>query len=207
MALYLGSEPVKLTQGSKVEIETPAVRQIIEGTISEYSNSRISTVGSYAFACCYNLTSVNLPQATSIGKSAFFNCYSLTSVSLPQATLIGGYAFGYCSSLTSVSLSQATTIRNHAFDYCTHLTSIDLPKATEIGSNAFADCYKLLSIYLIGSSVVSLESTNTFKSTPISDYTTSTAGIYGSIYVPASLYNNYITAMNWSIYSARIVSI
>ena len=44
-------------------------------------------------------------------------------------------------------------------------------------------------------------------STPISNYTSSTGGVYGSIYVPASLYNDYVTDTNWSAYSARIVSV
>ena len=75
-----------------------------------------------------------------------------------------------------------------------------------ISSYAFAYCYNLLSVYLLGSSIPLITST-TFSSTPIAGYTTSTDGVYGSIYVPASLYNDYISATNWSVYSARIVSV
>ena len=98
-------------------------------------------------------------------------------------------------------------VGSHAFEYCPSLTSINLPQVTTIGSYAFASCYNLLTLSLPGNSVVSLASTTVFNSTPISTYTTSTGGVYGSIYVPASLYNSYITATNWSVYSARIVSI
>jgi hypothetical protein len=59
---------------------------------------------------------------------------------------------------------------------------------------------------LLGSSVATLGNTNVFSSTPISNYTTSTGGVRGSIYVPSSLYNTYITANNWSAYAARFVS-
>jgi hypothetical protein len=49
-------------------------------------------------------------------------------------------------------------------------------------------------------------STNVFDSTPIGGYSTS-AGQYGSVYVPASLYNDFIVAENWSSISSRIVSV
>jgi hypothetical protein len=79
------------------------------------------------------------------------------------------------------------------------------PNCTSISSYAFANCSNLLSLYLLGSSIISL-STDVFMGTPLSDYTTSTGGVYGSIYVPASLYSDYIAATNWSLYSDRIVS-
>ena len=228
MGLYLGSEPVRFIQGEVVDVETSAVREIIEGTISgAYSNSRISTVGSYAFAycssltlidlpqatlirnstfyACGSLTSVSLPQATTIGTNAFANCYSLASINSPQVTTIGSYAFSYCSSLTSVNLPQATSIGAGAFANCYSLASINSPQVTSIGAGAFYACYNLLSLYLLGSSIPTLPNINAFQSTPISDYTTSTSGVYGSIYVPASLYSSYITATNWSTYLARIV--
>jgi hypothetical protein len=45
-------------------------------------------------------------------------------------------------------------------------------------------------------SVPTLRYSNAFSSTPIAGYTTSTGGIYGSIYVPASLYESFKTATN-----------
>ena len=71
----------------------------------------------------------------------------------------------------------------------------------------FMRCYNLLSLYLLGSSVVSVANINVFSSTPMSNYTTSTGGVYGKIYVPSSLYNSYITAATWRTISARIVSV
>jgi hypothetical protein len=62
-----------------------------------------------------------------------------------------------------------------------------------------------MSLYLLGSSVVTLSSTNAFKSTPIeSDLYT---GLYGSIYVPNDLSNAYRTATNWEAYADRIVGV
>ena len=55
--------------------------------------------------------------------------------------------------------------------------------------------------------MATLTSTNTFASTPISTYTTSTGGVYGSIYVPDTLLDSYKAANNWKTYSARFVGL
>ena len=186
MAIYLGSEKIIFTEGSKVEVESPYTKQIIEGTISGvYSNSRISKIESQVFMHCFSLTSVDFPSCTTIGANAFYSCRGLTSISFPSCTSIGVNAFAYCSNLTSISF----------------------PSCSYIGTSAFDRCYNLLSLYLLGSSIPTLANINAFVSTPISNYTTSTGGTYGSIYVLASLYNDYLIAENWSVYSARIVSV
>ena len=87
------------------------------------------------------------------------------------------------------------------------MTTASFPKVTVIGSSAFNHCHNLLSLYLLGSSIPTLSNINAFGNTPISTYTTSTGGVYGSIFVPESLYSNYIAATRWSTYSARIVSL
>jgi len=74
-------------------------------------------------------------------------------------------------------------------------------------STTFRSCYNLLSIYLLNSYVMKLGATNAFNSTPISNYTTSTGGVNGSIYVPESLYSTYRTATNWTTFAARFVSL
>ena len=182
MGTYLGSERVILNMPK--ERDSGILGTIIDRTISEYENPFVSEIGTYAFANCSNLASVNLPQVTSIRNFAFYHCSSLASISLPQATTIGEYAFDDCETLISISLPQVTIIEHFAFAYC----------------------YNLLSLYLLGSSIPTL-TTTAFNSTPISTYTTSTGGIYGSIYVPASLYSDYLIASGWSTYSERIVSI
>lgn len=206
MGVYLGSHRVKLNETMTLRTDDSVLDSIIDRTISVYENPIISEIGSYTFYNCTSLTSIDLPQVTSIGSYAFYRCSSLASINLPKATSIGSSAFYNCSSLTSISLPKTTSIGSYAFAYCSSLISIDLPETTSIGSYAFRNCYHLLSLYLMGNSVISLVSTDVFMSTPISTYTTSTGGVYGSIFVPASLYSSYLTATNWSIYSARIVS-
>ena len=173
-------------------------------TTASFPNA--TSIGGYAFLNCSKLTTASFPSVTSIGNYAFAYCYSLTTASFPSVTNISGYAFAYCYSLTTASFPNATSIGNYAFYSCSKLTTADFPSVTSIGNSAFASCFNLLSFYLLGSSVPTL-GTNAFYSTPINDYTTSTGGVYGSIFVPSSLYGQYIVATNWSLYSDRIVSV
>ena len=167
----------------------------------------VITVSNSAFNSCGKLTSVNLPNATTIGNSAFYGCCKLTSISLPLATTIGSCAFAWCSNaLSSINLPAATTIGESAFIYCNKLKYIYLSCAATINLRAFAWCYNLISLYLRGSSLCILSNNNAFASTPIGGYSTS-AGRYGSIYVPTSLLASYKTATNWVYYSSRFVGV
>ena len=62
----------------------------------------VTAIGDYAFARCYSLTSVSIPDSvTAIESWAFYACSSLTSVSIPNSvTAIGDYAFSDCPNLT-----------------------------------------------------------------------------------------------------------
>ena len=85
----------------------------------------VTAIGDYAFARCYSLTSVSIPDSvTSIGDGAFYCCSSLTSVSIPDSvTAIESWAFYACSSLTSVSIpNSVTAIGDRAFAHCSNLT-------------------------------------------------------------------------------------
>ena len=73
-------------------------------------------------------------------------------------------------------------------------------------SSAFGNCFNLVSLYLTSvSSVPILPYMNVFGNTPIGGYSSS-AGTYGSVFVPESLYNSFLAASNWSTISSRIVS-
>ena len=165
-----------------------------------------TTIGTSAFAYCSGLTTANFPAVTKINPSAFACCFSLTSASFPACTTIGSSAFAYCSGLTTASFPAAAYINGYAFASCSSLTSVSFPVCTYITSYAFAYCFNLKSLYLTGSSLCKLSNSNAFTSTPIGGYSTS-AGTYGSIYVPASLLTQYQTATNWAYFSSRFVAI
>ena len=164
-------------------------------------------IRSYAFQNCSKLTTVSFPSCTSIDVYAFYNCYSLTTISFPSCTSIGNYAFYSCSSLTTVSFPSCTSIGTGAFQSCLNLTTANFPSCVSIGSYVFRTCYSLLSLYLTGSSIAFLSNSNAFSSTPIAGYTTYTGGVYGSIFVPSSLYSTYIASTNWTYFSSRFVSV
>ena len=143
-------------------------------------------------------------SATGIGNYAFSGCSVLTNASFPNATSIGNHAFSGCSALTNASFPNATSIGSYAFNGCSALTNASFPNVISIGNYAFSGCRELFSFYLLGSSIPTLANATAFYNTPIS---ISSGGMYGSIFVPASLYDSYVSATNWSAYSARFVSV
>lgn len=175
-------------------------------SLTTASFPKVSSIGSSAFAYCNRLTTANFSVATQISNAAFTSCSNLTTASFPAATMISSNAFTKCVSLTAVSFPEATTIGNYAFANCSSLTTASFPKATSIGSYAFSACYRLISLYLLGTSIVTLGASNALSSTPIGGYSAS-AGQFGSIFVPSSLFASYIAATNWSLFSSRFVSV
>ena len=194
-----------------------------------------SMIYSYAFLGCSNLYWTYFPSCVTVGEGAFANCTSLRHIDLPSCTLVSGSAFRSCYSLSAISLPLCSRIAgSSAFAACTSLQSIYMPRCISIGSgafclassmsnavfgnsgsvstgysiyqSAFASCYILSSLYLLASAMYNLGNVNVFASTPISNYVELNGGNYGSVFVPASLYDGYISATNWATYSARIVS-
>lgn len=164
------------------------------------------TINANAFAYCYSISTASFPNCKTVAMSGFAQCYSLTSLNLPACTNIGNYAFSMCRTLPAIDLPACTSIGTAAFAQCSVLTTVSLPAATIINNNAFSKCYNLKSLYLMGSSLCKLSNSNAFLSTPIGGYSVS-AGVFGTIYVPASLLTAYQTATNWTYFSSRMVGI
>lgn len=165
-----------------------------------------TTIGNNAFMNCDSLIEINLPQCTSMTMSAFTSCDSLVCINLPLCSSMANYAFNYCKVLTDVNIPSCKVLMNSVFSNCYSLSTISLPAATSIAPGVFNKCYNLKSLYLMGSSVCALSNSNAFLSTPIGGYSTS-AGTYGSIFVPASMLANYKAATNWTYFSNRMVGI
>lgn len=182
--------------------------------LTSVSFPKCTLIGSCTFEFCIALTEVNFPSCTRIYDCAFANCSALTSISFPQCTSIGTYnglltggrAFGNCSALTEVNFPSCSTIGSAAFQSCISLSIASFPICTKIDSTAFSTCYNLISLYLNSVSQVTTLGSSVFYSTPIGGYSAS-AGRYGSVFVPASLYNDFIVASYWSDIADRIVSV
>ena len=74
----------------------------------------VTAIGSNAFWCCNDLTSVTIPNSvTIIDHDAFYGCSSMASVTIPNSvTAIGYSAFSGCSSMTSVTIPNTVTAIN-----------------------------------------------------------------------------------------------
>ena len=178
--------------GGGTEIEDA----LVEGTISEYYNDRISRVGGYAFAYYSALTSIDLPNCSYIGSNAFKFCSKLTSVNLPNCKYIDGEAFEGCSSLSSIDLPNCTLISNNAFIHCLSISIIRIPVCSSISNNIFYNCTNLTQVYLNSVTSVTTIQSNTFNKCPN----------LTSVYVPSSLVDAFKTAQYWSSISNKIVA-
>ncbi len=121
---------------------------VIPETVTNNSNTyAVAAIGDHAFAYCYHLTSVTLPNSvTSIGDGAFDSCENLTSVTLPNSvTTIGDWAFSGCEYLSSVTISNSVaSIGSYAFSNCISLTTVTIPNSvTSIGDEVFSGCSNL----------------------------------------------------------------
>jgi len=112
----------------------------------------VTSIGSYAFYCCYSLASITIPEGvTGIGGSAFSTCYSLTGMTIPEGvTGIGSYAFSACCSLTGIAVPDyVTSIGSSAFNGCAAVAGITIPEGvTSIGNQAFQGCRALTGMTL-----------------------------------------------------------
>lgn len=111
----------------------------------------IEKIGDYAFADCNSLRDITNfadTKITSIGTSAFECCELLESVEFPkELETLGGAVFGGCKALRRVEFSKNAALKeigNHCFRGCEHLEEITLPDSVEkVGLSAFADCQSL----------------------------------------------------------------
>lgn len=163
-------------------------------------------ISAYAFNSCSTLASISFSQCISIGNYAFSGCSALSYTSLPKLSNLSGGGFTNCRALSSIDLPACSVINTYAFQSCINMSVVILRNVKTFANYVFRDCYNLLSLYLLGSTMATY-ATGMFSSTPISNYTTSTGGVYGSIYVPSSLYNTYVNNTSWKTYSARFVSL
>ena len=108
---------------------------------------------------------------TSIGSYAFHSCTNISDISIPNSvTSIGYGAFGFCSGLTSVTIPNGvTSIGRSVFIDCANLTAIDVEASNQ---NYCSDAGTLLNknkttllaypcgkggVYVIPSSVTSID--------------------------------------------------
>lgn len=164
--------------GELSEAEAAAVTDI--GTVFKWQSkitsfdefryfTGLTSIPTYAFTQCYELTSIRIPQTiTSIGDAAFSYCGALTSINVESGNTVYD-SRNNCNAIIETSSNKLirgcvnTVIPNEikaidflAFSNCKGLVSVVLPNGvTSIGSSAFANCPDLKEV-VIPNSVTSI---------------------------------------------------
>lgn len=142
--------------------------------------SSVKKLGSLAFADCFSMVQILMPQVEEIGWGCFYSCESLVNVKLPETlSFIGEKAFYRCLSLGGITIpagvkemgslvfshcahlvyanikAQLTVIPDWTFYGCLLLKEVHLPSSVqEIETNAFGECPKLNNVDYSGSQEV-----------------------------------------------------
>ncbi len=129
----------------------------------------VTSLGSYVFKDCENLTSVSIPMVKTIAGATFENCTALKDIEIPyvesigasafrntaiefvfcySAKTLGNFAFAENDNLALVSLPKVTTIGTYAFQGCPELQVVKMPALKILTNDSFSDCPKLLQLHL-----------------------------------------------------------
>lgn len=186
------SEMISTVNGMQGELISYPYDNIVDRTV-ESTGGPTTYIGSYVFNSCYNLSQVSFPNCTAIGYRAFGYCSNLTKMYFPNCKIIDFEAFASCSNLRQASFPNCTTISNQAFYCCSNLTQAYFPNCTLISAAAFANCTNLTELYLNQVSSVTSIRSDAFG--------------YGtlSIFVPSSLYTNFVLAYSSLSFSSMFV--
>lgn len=193
---------------------------LVEGTITEYVNNRVTNVRPLLFRNVTKLQSVSMENCTNIESDAFNGCTGLSSVFFPNLTSIStrGFqqsglteatdanfpklarliqCFNNCASLKKIVLPRVETVTNSQTD-CTSLEYAEYANAKGISAGAFINCSNLKTLVLRKNALVTLANINAFNGTPFAS-----GGTGGTVYVPQALISQYQQATNWStLYAA-----
>ncbi len=117
-------------------------------------NSKLQTIGEYAFMGCENLTKIILPDSLErIGEACFFECDNLSLVEIGEGSRlnsIGRQAFWCCKSLTQITIPDGVkVIGEEAFYMCSRLTTVNISQSCQlkrIEKDVFYECNSLTQI-------------------------------------------------------------
>lgn len=126
---------------------TDTMASHLNGTLTDYSSSVVTSVGQYAFYYNKGIVNLDLPNCESVGRTALSYCDNLQNVNLPNCESIGDSAFSYSKKLETINISNVKTLGASTFNNCIALKSIDLPYIETI-SNQFYSCNELTEINL-----------------------------------------------------------
>lgn len=125
--------------------DTDKYIDILEGNVTNFSESKIDSLRQYAFYNDQTLLSVDMPNVETIGNYAFFECKQIKSLNIPKIKVIGNNVFHNCSQLKTISdISELTSIGISCFASCTRLEGdINLPKLISLTQYGFSSCQNI----------------------------------------------------------------
>lgn len=208
------------------------VKQCLEGNLTSYEDSVITTISPNAFNEMTTLISFLAPNVVTIGDSAFSNCTNLTgSLIFENGVTAEGSAFNACSKLEKLYMGgNDSALGAYTVRHCTMLKEIRLPRAKpsftfggygldgnrsleliDFG-NANQATFNNLPSCPLHTLILRKTSICTLGSSTALDSSTAfkNGGTGGQIYIPESLYSHlgdgsssdYKAASNWSVYNA-----
>lgn len=122
--------------------------EILNGTLTNYTNNTLTSLKPYAFYQGYSLKTVDMPACTQIGAVAFSGCTSLTTANFEKCVSIASSAFYGCTKLKNLSFPVCKSIYYKGFTGCSSLVTANFPSCTYIGGYAFQNCTKLATLDL-----------------------------------------------------------
>ena len=157
--------------------------------------------GSYVFARCSNLVSINFPSLTTMGNGGyqFYYCTSLTTVYMPKCNT-GTHMFDHCTSLKKIAFfwdssvaSASKGMNGNGFLNCSVLEVADCGYVNSVGATEFKTSPKFVTLILRRSTAATLSNKSAFDGTPFAS-----GGTGGTMHVRKSLIATYKSATNWT---------
>lgn len=194
---------------------------LVEGTITEYVNNRVTMVCTGAFRNRTHLKGVSMEKCTKVQANAFESCEELSSVYFPSLVRIETRGFYKCNGIVEVTPANFPKLESLAQSFnsceglkkivlplisaitnsqqsCTNLEYADYATASKIAASSYSNCTNLATLVLRNNAVVTLSNINAFTGTPFAS-----GGTGGTVYVPKALIEQYQQDTNWStLYAA-----
>lgn len=126
--------------------DTSAEDGIIDGTLTEYRNDRITSIRDYAFYHNTYLISADFPNVKTVGKYTFYQCTNLTTLNLQNVETLDNYALTDCNGITELSMPKIEHIKDSAVRGCSSLTMVNFPNLTTVDFGGFRYCAELINI-------------------------------------------------------------
>lgn len=190
------TEDVSTYKNVSVTVAVPAsggdgdkTAEFLDGTITAYSNSKLTEIREKAFYGCIKMTSVDLPNVATLGADAFHTCKWLETINIPKLTAIPYQCFYYGFSLPDkLVFPVCKSVAGYVISYA-ETKILDILGGGQIDSFAFYRASYFTTLILRNA-----ETVTTLQAAPSSVWQNYTAV---TVYVPDALLESYKTATNW----------